>query len=207
MYLDLLVSDSHILIFRMLVYIIGFYHFQTYVCSIRNQINFFTNYYMQKLLLKWRTWKIDIPMDYGNFTIGGKPDGYSLSFRYNASRKWYVENCGVNILDQLVNDYVDIGKVSGNARKDKLFAIVEFDETKIDSGDLAFDLENDYKDYGVRILPTIDTTDAEGNIIPSEAKTFLREFTNCPEENGVFTLRPELTNPTGDTIPAYTITL
>lgn len=150
---------------------------------------------MQRLLLKWRVWKIDANIDYGDFKLGG---GYSIAFRYNASRKWYVENCSVNILDKLITEYVDIGRVSNDARKDKLFAVVEFDETMITGEDLAFDLMNDYKEYGVNILPMKDTTDAQGNIIPSEAKTFLRDFTNCEEKtDGVtsqFTLRQESTD-------------
>lgn len=119
--------------------------------------------------------------------IGSAPDGYSLSIKYNGSRKWYVQNCGVNILDQLVTDYVDTGRVSNNARKDKLFAVVEFDETMITAEDLAFDLMNDYKDYGVNVLSQ------------ENAKTFLRDFTNCEERtDGVtsqFTLRQESTDP------------
>ena len=84
--------------------------------------------------------------------------------------------------------------------KDKLFAVVEFDETKITAEELAFDLTNDYKDYAVRAL----TSD--------EAKSFLREFTNCPEvvnadTTSTFTLRPEITDTIGNTTPAYTITL
>lgn len=152
---------------------------------------------MQKLLIKWRAWKIDTPLEYGNFSLNG---GYTISFRYNASRKWYVENAGVNILDQLVTDYVDIGKVSQEARKDKLFAVVEFDETKITASDLAFDLENDYKEYAIRVLTN------------SEAKEFIQDFTNCEEivkwDMSNFILRPESTDElTWTTIEAYIITL
>lgn len=122
---------------------------------------------MQQLFIKWRPWKLDIPMNFGDFTLNG---GYSLSFRFNGSRNWYVQNAGVVIHDQMVNDkYIDTGAVSGTPRKDKCFAVIEFDETKITAADLAFDLTNDYSDYGVNVMDKVT------------AATFLRDFTTCPE--------------------------
>lgn len=146
-----------------------------------------------RLYIKWRPWKIDTTVDYGDFKLGG---GYSLAFRYNACRKWYVDNCHVRVLDQLVTDYVDIGRISGNPRKDKFFAVIEYDETRIDGQELSFDIENDYKDYGIKVL------------YGTEPAEFLRDFTTCPEDNGTFILRQEYTDPiTQEVTPAYTVTL
>ena len=53
--------------------------------------------------------------------------------------------------------------------KDKPFAVVEFDETKITAEELAFDLTNDYKDYAVRALTSDEKNGSYS--IPRESVT------------------------------------
>lgn len=150
---------------------------------------------MQQLFIKWRYWKIDSNVTYPGFSLNG---GYTLSFRYNASRKWYVDNAGVKILDDMIEGkYVDIGKVSTIPRKDKCFCVVEFDETKTTAADLSFDLTNDYSDYAVKVMTKLEAID------------FLRDYTNCTETSmNVFELRPAYTDPISNvTTPAYSVNL
>lgn len=150
---------------------------------------------MNKLILKWRPWKIDTPMNFWDFSLNG---WYTLSFRYNGTRKWYVDNAWVKILDQIINPkYLEVWRVSLQQRKDKCFAIVEFDETKITSEDLSFDLTHDFADYGVNVLTKLD------------GATFLRDFTTCTEWTAnIFTIRDESTDPiTQAVIPAYILNL
>ena len=134
-------------------------------------------------------------MNFGNFSLNG---GYTLSFRYNGSREWYVTNAGVNIQDQLINDkYVDIGRVSATPRKGKCFAVVDFNELVVSATDLAFDLTHDYPDYGVNVMTKL------------EAIAYLKDFTTCTETSpNVFELRASFTDPLTQTVtPAITINL
>lgn len=52
-------------------------------------LNNLTFLFMERLILKWRVWKIDANIDYGDFKLGG---GYSITFDYNDSRPAYINN-------------------------------------------------------------------------------------------------------------------
>lgn len=150
---------------------------------------------MQQLFYKWRPVKYDTSLNLWDCSLNW---WYTLAFRYNWSRKDYVDQCSVNIKDQIVQDdkYLDIWAVSEKPRLGKMFWVVEFDETKISAEDLWFDLVHDFPDYWVRILSK------------QEAIDFIRDFTTCLEDSLVFTVRDETTEyMTQNVIPAVTINL
>lgn len=101
----------------------------------------------------------------------------------------------MNILDTILDGkYMNTGLVSGEQRKDKCLAVVEFDETEITADELAFDLTHDYPDYSIKVLTV------------NEAKTFLSDFTTTSNGNGTFTLLDEI-DMMGTITPAYILTL
>lgn len=120
---------------------------------------------MEKLIVKWRKRKFDIPENYPWFSLNWE---YSLlSFEFIQTRKWYVDNCWLSVDDTLLdNKYTD--GTTENPRKDRLLAIVNYDETKISFEDLAYDLENNVNaTYSTRVL-TIE-----------ETRQFLNDYTTC----------------------------
>lgn len=119
---------------------------------------------------------------------------YSLSYYYLQNRSEYCSYANVTIYDCMVDDkYKEVAN-DWTHRIGKCFWVVEFDETKITALNLAKDF-NDYPLCSVEILAKED------------AARFLRDFTTCSEENGVFTLRDEITNPDGSITPAYIVNL
>lgn len=96
---------------------------------------------------------------------------YTISYMYNQDRSWYVDNAWVNIQDLIIPDE----KYKEEA-KGKMFAIVEFDETKISYSDLAFDLDHCYVQYWVKVLSQVEALDFIRNLttlVETETNTFL----------------------------------
>ncbi len=153
--------------------------------------------YMQKLFFKWRLEKYQLPMQYWDYTTGSwEREWYTLGFRFNSQRSWYIQNGVYTLLDTKLQNYKDVSS-SGEARKDKLFGIIEYDETKIDPKDVAFDLEC-YTSHWVRVFTS------------EEAKAFLDSFADIRIENGVYYITEEhtrtLPDGTEEVVPAYTLT-
>lgn len=119
---------------------------------------------------------------YNHFNMGQWD--YSISYIYNQNRAWYVDNGIVAIKDLIIHDdkYLD-------GSKGKRFGIIEYDESKVSSADIDFDMNNDYSQFSYK------TMNAE------EADYFLDTFTSLTKDSNWYLVSEWGIDINGETVP------